>query len=141
MSEGNGTRPPFEGETITLAGREYVLPALSTKQARKHWEKVRTFDVKATPELIPTRYEHGVFLIHQALARNYPELTLEQVDDWVDLRNFTPLVLKVMALSGMPVTQGPEPAGGGIEAVASTGGTSTAPLSPEPGGPGNTSIN
>jgi len=128
----------FEGETVRLGGQEYILPSLSTGKARKLWPAILEIDKGVTPETMPQKFETMIAIIHAALARNYPELTVDEVGELVDLRRAPDLCLQICRLSGMAIKDPQAPAAGGGEATASTGPISTGPSSREPAGASNT---
>jgi len=91
-------RTLIEGVKLTLGGREFVVPPLSFKALREltpRW-----------PELtgmgdVPTGEQIDVVLgvVHSALIRNYPDLTLEDLEDLVDLGNLPKCLMAAMGAS------------------------------------------
>lgn len=123
MSEGQTVK--FDGEVVTLGGREYVIPSLSVKQARKLWQTVLSLNEGITTANLPDKYAQAVTLIHAAMTRNYPDLTLEDLEDLVEIKNLRRLVLIVSGQSGVS-GPGIEPGALGT-VVKSTGPGSTGP--------------
>lgn len=95
----------IEGEWITLGNKQYLMPALNLRGMRTHRETLqkmqqgRSFDEPVTDEYIDSVCK----IFHCALARNYPELTEEEVLEGVDMRNLGALTFAVMGLSGFTV--------------------------------------
>lgn len=86
-------KPKFEGTKVQLAGKEYVVPPLSFKgwQAqevliRDFW-KVRENVLAAAKKGDESGMIDAPFItkylpiVHAAIARNYPELKLEELED------------------------------------------------------------
>lgn len=95
----------YEGETIKIRGKEYVFPGLSLGQIERFADDIEevskndgTFDKK----MIGT----CVQIIHAALSRNYPEITVEEVKDMLDLRNMKTVFYAVMGTSGFEKSDG-----------------------------------
>jgi len=97
---GNGNKPKFEGIPVKLGGVEYVIPSLSTKEARRLWPDILAMD-GATMETIPEKQQKMLAVIHAAMRRNYPNLSLEDLDDLVDMRNIRVLVNAAVGASGL----------------------------------------
>jgi hypothetical protein len=89
----------FEGKTVAIGGNKYIIPALSLgplKRLRERIRKVTTGD--ATEE---EAQEVTSQAIYAALKRNYPEITLEFVEEEiVDLVNCRQLLGVVLNASG-----------------------------------------
>ncbi len=102
MSNKNGEQPKYDGVAIKLAGREYIVPSLTVKQARKLWPEVLEMEAGITKENLPDKQAKMLAVIHTALARNYPSVTIEEMEDLVDLSSINKLVTIVMGNSGIP---------------------------------------
>jgi len=113
--------PLIEGVKIKLGGREFVAPPLNFKALRKF-----------TPQLpvltqigdVPTNEQIDVVLdiVHFALARNYPELTRDELEELLDLANLTDALQAILGASGLEKTSGEAPAPAALD---STGAIST----------------
>jgi hypothetical protein len=90
-----------EGETIHIGGREFVVPSLSVRQAKKLWPSILELDKGITVENLPEKYELAIPIIHAALSRNYPDLTQDELEDLVDVKNLRQLLLVVSGQSGI----------------------------------------
>ena len=114
----------IEGINVNLGGREFVAPPIPLKIFRT---KAAWFEelnkMQRTQMMTPAAAEAVVGIIHAALVRNYPDLTVEEVEDLLDLRSMTETVTAIMDFSGaVKVNQGEAAAPG---APASPGVTST----------------
>jgi hypothetical protein len=90
--------PKHEGTPISISGTEYIVPPLSFKQfkaLREDVMKLNTGDVSSSEE------QQGVVLriVHAALSRNYPDLTLDQVEDMLDLGNIHEIVKAIVGVN------------------------------------------
>lgn len=102
--------PKYAGEQVKLAGREYIIPSLSVKQARILWPKIRELNKGITMDSIPDKMAIATEIIHAALSRNYPEITLDEVEDMIDMSNFRRVVGVVTASTGLKGDPGEQPA-------------------------------
>src|ERR1700676_2143057 len=73
----------FKGRPIYLNGQNYYIPSLSTVQFEANAEFLAAGVPEDTPPAKAARWFHPVILL--ALQRNYPELTLEDLGNWLDL--------------------------------------------------------
>ena len=90
----------IEGVTVTLAGRDFVVPALSLKQVRTLGPQIADLQANAG-DFGGKAFESGMVVIQAAMSRNYPEITVAELEDVVDLRNFARIVQAVMGVSGL----------------------------------------
>lgn len=93
----------FPGFEIEINGKKHTVPALSVKQLREGGlELMKKTDemARATDNGYDTM-EIRSQLIHMALLRNYPEMTLELVQETLDLSNTVKIWLAVLGVSGM----------------------------------------
>lgn len=77
----------MDGALFTLGGREFVVPRLrvgSYKRALRATEEMAKADTK-DPEFMQKRIDAYVPLMLEILRPNYPDLTLEQLEDLVTL--------------------------------------------------------
>lgn len=112
------------GVAISMGGREWTIPPLTLGQLRQLMPKVR--------ELSNTNTQIGeaqigvlVEIVFAALQRNYPDMTLDRVEDLLDLGNAAPVLNAVLTGSGLR-PRAPQPG----EAMAPDHGSgATAPIS------------
>jgi hypothetical protein len=139
--DGEVTRVPPErkrgGVWVTFGEEAYRVPPLALddiQELQQQFEAVMT-GVAAS---IPTgdRLKAVQEIVHAALARNYPSMTLEVVRDMIDLGNYAEAMNAVFSVSGFQRKAGtPAP---GETAASSTGMPSTLPSSTPSDGPGST---
>lgn len=99
--------PEYEGVPITIAGKEWIIPALNLSAIKRLRTKIDSLasiamSVNITDEQIDTFVE----IIHTALVRNYPDVTIEDVCNMVTFANVTPIISAVMGVSGFIASGG-----------------------------------
>lgn len=104
--------PKYDGQLVKLGQREYVIPSLSTRQARALWPLILDINQGITLENIPEKHEKILKLIHAAISRNYPDVKIEDLEDDVDLTNIRTLQMIVIGQSGLAASPGAQPAAG-----------------------------
>lgn len=93
--------PRFEGTLIKLGDRELVVPSLTVKQGKELWANLESLAQPAGS--LKDHIEASMAVIHAAVSRNYPKMTMSQLEDLVDLANFRTVVAAVMGKSGIQV--------------------------------------
>lgn len=101
--------PKFEGELVKLGDREFVVPSLSVNQARRLWPEILDLNKGVTLADFPKKLDAALPIILAALSRNYPDITIEQLGDLVDVRNFPRLMKIIAGQSGMSPKPGEAP--------------------------------
>jgi hypothetical protein len=117
--------PRFEGQTLKLGDREFVVPPLNWKRIRKLLpvlERIRSVGPVMVREFTEAMLDDYIEVIYEAVSRNYPEVTRDELEDLVDLVTAPQVFMAVMGQSGL--AQG-EPAPGMEGAL--TGESSTQP--------------
>lgn len=89
------------GVEMVFDGTAYVVPPLNAAAVKQYREEVVSFFAGAVPDI-------GVVakLLHAALARNYAEVTVTQVEQWVDYVNMLGIMDTVMNTSGLAAQVG-----------------------------------
>jgi hypothetical protein len=87
----------YPGIPKVLGGIEYVIPPIALRPLQQLQSRINAFGNSIDEESIET----AVTVIHSALKRNYPEITIEEVGDMVDVGNMFELFEAVMDVSGM----------------------------------------
>jgi hypothetical protein len=89
--------PAFKGTPIFLNGKEYILPSVSLLQLQQN------FDLLTSPGTgsIVDLGNRFIPLIGSALRRNYPDVTDEQLWEWLDLNTFPEAIKALQASSGL----------------------------------------
>lgn len=90
----------IKGTQIKLGDTEYMVPTLNFDALQ---EREADIAVMLAIAGIPKKPEVQAFVrvVHAALARNYPDLTVEQVAKVVDLSNFTALLKAVVSVNAL----------------------------------------
>lgn len=91
----------YPGVEINLGGEIRILPALSAGGVKQHRAKIASVAAGQFPDA-----ELVSVLAWSALKRNYPHITQEQVDDWIDYRNLILVWDSVMNISGLAIEGG-----------------------------------
>ena len=75
----------FEGVEIEIGPKKYVLPPLSFKQLRQYGPLLKEYGGKTQEELMKSVSLYDILRItpieQAALARNYPEITLDEIEE------------------------------------------------------------
>jgi hypothetical protein len=103
----------FEGTTIKMGGKEYVVPPLNLARLKKALpllESLKTADLGQPGSLTMDQTDTIVKVILLSLSRNYPDLTVEEVEEAVDLGNLMQVIPAIMGVSGL-IKQGETVAG------------------------------
>ena len=90
----------LEGVKLNLGGREFIVPALNFRALRtleSHIKKIEQLSVPPTGAEISS----VVTVVHAALFLNYPGITMEEVENLLDLRNVVPVLKAIMGASGL----------------------------------------
>jgi hypothetical protein len=104
MEHSNGHKPKYAGVPVYMDGREWIIPALSLRQFREHYETLRKTDDLAEEnwkEILQTRLP----IVLLAIQRNYPDMTEEQLLDMIDLNTFLTVVKAIASASGLRPAQ------------------------------------
>lgn len=110
----------LDGTKVNLGGRDFTVPPLNLKALRR---LAPTISALADMADVPTPEQVGQIaeVVHAAVVRNYPEITVDEMEELLDLGNIKAVLQAI--LSGSGLTQG-EP-GGVASSGASTGPAST----------------
>ena len=92
----------IEGTSINLGGQDYIIPPLNLKQVRLFTPRLTKMDTLDQDSTIALNVE----VIRAALSRNYPDITADQVEEMIDLRNMAPVFQAVMNQSGLEQSAG-----------------------------------
>jgi len=84
----------FEGVKVTLGQQTYVVPALTIKQVRSMSDDIGAIKV-IVGEPTPGQIDSMLRIVQAAVSRNYPDMTVEQLEEVVDL-NSLPVVMKAI---------------------------------------------
>lgn len=88
-----------------LGAKRYIVPALNLKSLKVNKALLGEFaelEGKApTIEVMSDVLDSAAKIIHLALQRNYPDMTLEEVEDAIDLDNYKQVIEVIMGQSGL----------------------------------------
>jgi len=93
----------LRGVSVELGGTDYTVPPLNFRQLRELEQELSALGSVTTNSLSIAAADvaNVVKVAHAALSRNYPELTLAQVEELVDLGNAKDLMMAVAGVSGL----------------------------------------
>lgn len=90
----------IEGAIIKMGDKEWTVPALSFKQVRVLLPKINSLS-KLSAVMKPEQMAVVAEVVHAAVSRNYPDVSLADVEDVLDLRNAPKALMAVMGQSGL----------------------------------------
>lgn len=114
------------GQWVRVGDRELLVPPLSLGTIKTMQAEVQALQAMAGVPT-PAQIDTVIGLFHAALVRNYPDMPRSEVEEDVDLGNYSDLLVAVMNISGFKKEQ---PGQGEPVAQRSdqpSGTTSTAP--------------
>jgi len=88
------------GVTIAMGGRDWLVPPLTLGQLRRLMPKVRQL-TEIGASMGETQIGVLVEIVAAALQRNYPEATVEVVENLLDLGNASAVLNAVLTGSGL----------------------------------------
>ncbi len=97
------TQSLIDGTTIKLGGKTYVIPPLNFARLKKLREELsilsaaNTSGIGMSPELL----DASITVILSALNRNYPDMTRDEVEELIDLRNMQEIMAAITGQSGL----------------------------------------
>ena len=95
----------YLGVPVYLNGQNYYIPSLSTKDFRTHYAELSAPAKEG--EAPGDSFDRFIPVIGLAVRRNYPDVTDEQLSEWLDLHTFGMAMKAVQSASGMtPVSEG-----------------------------------
>src|SRR5581483_9382921 len=90
----------IDGVIVHMGGRDWTVPPLTFKQLRRlqpQLERLATIGAAATPEQIVAVSE----IVQAALSRNYPNFTIDDVEEMLDLGNAARVIAAILTGSGL----------------------------------------
>ena len=123
----------LDGVPLRLGGQDYILPPLNLAALEKYWPVIESWG--EPPASLVQRLSEAAELLHAALLRNYPELTLAEVKEGLDLASFPAILPQLLEVSGLTRRPPGEPPAGSVP----TGAISMPGPSPKRAGHGSTS--
>ena len=115
----------FPGVPVYMNGRNYFIPSLSVRQYRENASSLESAlearEGETAAAFVSRVAAATIPVIGIALRRNYPDVTDDQLDDWLDSATLIQAWKATQNASGMtPVTEGED-----LPAVEPTGAAST----------------
>lgn len=87
------------GVPINLGGIDFVLAPLGLKLAREAAERGKAMSEATATEA--DAFAFGIWMVHQSLLRNYPDITIEEVEALLDQDNMKEANEAIAGLSGL----------------------------------------
>ena len=87
------------GEWVALGDEQYRIPPLAFRAVQELQDEVAALaqmGVRPTPEQMTTVTR----IVHSAMSRNYPSITMAQIDDMLDLGNYQDVLSAVLSIGG-----------------------------------------
>lgn len=111
--------PRFEGVSVKMGEEDFIVPPLNFSRLKKLTPLIEELGAMKIGEPITAKQADAIItVIHSALSRNYPHLTIENVEEMIDLGNVGPIIQAVMGVSGF--SSGEKVAGNGLTGIKST---------------------
>lgn len=111
---------PIDGVVVRMGGRDYLVPPLSVGQVRRLESTIAELG-EVNPASAGQVSQGALDVIRAAMSRNYPGITVEDLDELVDLGNMLDTIQAIMGVSGLEKTSGEAFAGSKQTGPASTG--------------------
>lgn len=96
-------QPKYDGEKFNFGGEEFVVPPLPLGALRKHRDALKIIQsVDASAKDVSDEQLDATFtIVLAAFQRNYPSMTREKLEEFLDLGNMLPVLNAIMASSGL----------------------------------------
>ncbi len=95
----------YLGVPVYMNGQNYYIPSLSTRDFRANYELLTAEAPEGAGPF--ESFDRFLPVILLAMQRNYPDITAEQLAEWLDLHTFQLAVRAVQSASGLtPVPEG-----------------------------------
>ena len=102
---------PFEGKPVEIGGRNFVVPPLTIGQLKRLRPKIEAMASAKPDASAMDQVDDIIDIIHAAIGRNYPDLTVDELADMIPLPDVQRIVEEVMSASGLEKTSGNGAAG------------------------------
>ena len=94
------------GTRVNLGGQDYILAPLNLFQVETLHEQI--LQLNAPSDNMRENIERSLPLILASLQRNYPDITLDELRNLIDLGNFAACTRAVVEISGYAPAQSGE---------------------------------
>lgn len=98
------TPTPYRGTPIFMGGQNYVIPSLSVRQYRQ-FEATLAGLAGVAADKASEHFTAMLPVIQAALSRNYPDITVEKLEELLDLSTFPLAIKAVCGNSGLKDAQ------------------------------------
>lgn len=88
------------GIAVLMGGREWTIPPLTLGQLRHLMPKIRQLS-EIGPQMAEPQIDVLVEIVAAALQRNYPDISIQMVENLLDLSNAAPVLHAVLTGSGL----------------------------------------
>lgn len=88
----------FLGVPVYMNGKKYFIPSLSTRDFIEHEDDLTKV---VDGETVRQQFERIIPIIGLAIRRNYPEVSDDDLKDWIDLRTFKLAIQAMQDASGV----------------------------------------
>lgn len=85
------------GVPVEMGGVRRVIPPLNLKALKLFQERIANFKGGLDPESIQLVLD----VAYSALKRNYPEITMDEIEDAIDVSNMGDIFSAIMDVSGL----------------------------------------
>ena len=89
----------FEGTELVIRGKTYIVPGLSLAQVEAHADDIEKLSQMNEKDAFKAMGKLAN-LLYLAFSRNYPEISLEEFKELIDIRTAPKLFQSVMGESG-----------------------------------------
>lgn len=92
----------IDGTEVKMGGKLFIIPALNFKRLKKlkpELSMLTTVDLSGA--MSDTQIEASITIIHTAVTRNYPDVTRDDIEELVDLKNMAHVMAAIMGQSGL----------------------------------------
>lgn len=94
----------FKGVPLFMNGQEYLVPSLSLRQFEENYAALTDPIDKVEGRALFGHFEKYIPIIGLAVRRNYPDVTDQDLYDWLDVNTFPAMFLAVQGASGLTVS-------------------------------------
>lgn len=92
----------IEGIVVKMSGVDYTVPPLNLKALKRLQPKLANLIIPTANSMPSTdQMDVMVEVIHAALVRNYPDVTIERLEEMVDMSNLGALFEAVLNTTGL----------------------------------------
>lgn len=125
------------GITIEMGGRQWTVPPLTLGQLRRLMPKIARL-AEIGSAIGESEIDMLVDIVAAALARNYPEITAEKLEDLLDLGNAGVVLNAVLSGSGLTPAGGSSQPGEASAPGEGPGAAATPAIGSRSAGPSST---